>query len=604
MSSQAPVSFPSDISRPSIEDGDTTIVLSPLFLQYVVSSHYHASVERINKDFSLKQDDLELIADLDRMVMADRLSLEEYVEALKDELRNSVPPARFSEFVGRLLAERFVPLGDLIQPTALETAHTLEIVLPPTPYYRMYRTPLTYSGAATEIATMAGFSLVGGLMRERLRELVLAKQQGRRVEAQIRDVLTRGLDFGGLGLDQQMAERVIVAMNDLLGRVELMSEDQYAEWLTIEARRRAVVGASDPEREDDAPPIPKVASNQSSVRTQLEAAIEAAMLRIEDRPMDEYLDRRLRSAISSRLRDVRSLLELRQLCLRDVKVGGLGLDEARADAIVKNVEEVYREFHEPIAQEERSKIERQHIDQEKKVEQRRKRESEEHAQWFEQKVRARQVEEAEAARFKERFGGNASSAVHPVQAEDRRIETQKFGSLVPAPAVSVQSNPHASSTIDADPKLAHGGNFSPTTAPVVRVSAATVEAASTAAVRPTLDDVTRAPATPRLVGLVDELHQMTLAEFRRLASDPEQAVMKIRQRIDTLAQESFERKVEGIRALQASPLQNEYLRLVAESFREKKPVTALAEERRRGGSEGMSPDEIGSIINLNSTLHF
>ena len=97
---------------------------------------------------------------------------------------------------------------------------------------------------------------------------------------------------------------------------------------------------------------------------------------------------------------------------------------------------------------------------------------------------------------------------------------------------------------------------------------------------------------------------MTLTEFRRLAKDPEVAAQKIKQRIDTLAQESFERKVEGIAAWQSCPLQSSYMTLVSDSFRLGKPVVQLAEDKRKAGENVPSPAEISAIISLNSKLHF
>jgi hypothetical protein len=104
--------------------------------------------------------------------------------------------------------------------------------------------------------------------------------------------------------------------------------------------------------------------------------------------------------------------------------------------------------------------------------------------------------------------------------------------------------------------------------------------------------------------LIGELGSLSIAEFRRLAKSPEEAVKKISQKIEILGQESFEKRLEGIRAYQASPLQAAYVALVAESFRRAKPVAELSEEKRAAGGDTLSPDEIASIVSFNSTLHF
>jgi hypothetical protein len=106
------------------------------------------------------------------------------------------------------------------------------------------------------------------------------------------------------------------------------------------------------------------------------------------------------------------------------------------------------------------------------------------------------------------------------------------------------------------------------------------------------------------MGPVEELRAMTLAEFRRLAKDPSMAVEKILSRVAILSQESFERRIEGIRAWQSSPLQGMYMRLVAESFRSGTPIAELVDTKRRGGEEVPTSAELAAMISLNSTLHF
>lgn len=73
--------------------------------------------------------------------------------------------------------------------------------------------------------------------------------------------------------------------------------------------------------------------------------------------------------------------------------------------------------------------------------------------------------------------------------------------------------------------------------------------------RPRMADV-RAPQ--KLYGPVDELAALTVADFRRLSSDPAEAVRKIRHKLALLEDESLTRRAEGIQALQKSPLYRAY----------------------------------------------
>jgi len=142
-----------------------------------------------------------------------------------------------------------------------------------------------------------------------------------------------------------------------------------------------------------------------------------------------------------------------------------------------------------------------------------------------------------------------------------------------------------------------------TTAAQASATSATAIAAAArsgaAAPVPTLDTV-RAPM--RLVGLNEELAGMTMAEFRRLAKTPQDAAAKILQKLQTLQEESFERWTEGVEAWRESPLQQQYLKLVTESFSSGKPVAQLVEEKRALDPSLPSGEELSAIIQLNSQI--
>ena len=627
--SQSPVPVPAEpaIEPESTEPAEPTtppLNVPPAFVEFLFSTFYSASVKAVQDEFKLSDDDTVFVGDLDRMVMAGEIDAEVYAAALEDEFKAKMGEDGFTRFLSRLVADRLLPLGDDLKPSAQEVARMHGLAIPQGPHYRVYSKPLTYSGAATEIAATAGFSIMGGPVRERLRELVMSKSKGVRTDTEVRETLTRGIDFGGIGLDPKSAERAIAAMNDILGRARVMSEDEYASWLSAEARRKAeqtsnvqrptsLGGTQDAGRRttDDEDEIARMQSTMQrpaiDTSSELAKAVAATLQRLTYKPTDDYLAKRLQNVLSSRLRDVRSSIEFRQMLLRPVKVGGLGLEAEAADEVAKQIEQSYKEFHDAIATEEKGKIEQQLEEQTRKVEERRHREAEEHAKWFEEKIRSRkggtEQEQGEEA-MRKLMGGMQSKT--PMEAKEARVEAEKFGTLVPTAATGPVGaglglpkggvNPAPTPT-PSGPKVAE------VTKPGIRVSPSTVEIAkATAAVRPTLDAVKY--AGPALVGLVGELTSLSTSEFRRLSKDPQQAAQKVIQKVETLGQESFEKRVAGIKAFQGSPLQAAYMALVAESFKTAKPVAALADEKRKAGQDTLSPDEIAAVMKLNSALHF
>lgn len=560
--------------------------IDPLLSKYVLSEHYANSIIAVKKNFNLSDAQVNTISDLDRFVFTKELDIESYLAALEDELKDLTDEQR-DQLYGQLLAERFVPLGDFLKPTALEVAQTDGLKLPPAKHYRIYFQPLTFSGCATEVATSAGFSLAGGPMRERLRELIMSKLKGVRVDQQVTEMLTRGLDFGGLGLDPKTADKALKAMSDILKRAKVISEDEFAIWLADQARAKQENAEGKVKKiplTPDEQEIENIQANmpRSNSNSELDKAVETVMGRLTYHPDNEYLAKRLRNVVSSRLRDVRSAIELKQLLMRDSKVGGMGLKEEEADPISKQIETAYGEFHVSISKEEKSKIEVQLEEQKRKIEERRKREAEEHAKWFEEKIRSRKAGEAQKTQIVQDLMGVAK--------KDKLVETAKFGPLV---------SPVEKTTAKTDVKPTDKKAMPST----IKVSPATVvlSQAKTMA-KPSMDGVVY--GGPQLVGLVGELKTFSLAEFRRLGKNPQDSIKKVQEKIETLAQESFEKRSEGVRAFQGSPLQASYMALVGESFRSGKPVVALAEEKRKAGTDTLSPDEIGAIIQLNSALHF
>ncbi len=111
-------------------------------------------------------------------------------------------------------------------------------------------------------------------------------------------------------------------------------------------------------------------------------------------------------------------------------------------------------------------------------------------------------------------------------------------------------------------------------------------------------------APKRLTGLTEEVGTMTWEIFRRMSKDPEQASARVQQQLETLKQESFERWTEGVAAWRASPIQQSYLKLVAQSFAAGKPVAAMVEERRATDPSLPSGAEIAALIDLNAKITY
>lgn len=108
----------------------------------------------------------------------------------------------------------------------------------------------------------------------------------------------------------------------------------------------------------------------------------------------------------------------------------------------------------------------------------------------------------------------------------------------------------------------------------------------------------------RLAGPVEELGRMDVSSFRRLSSDPKEAVMKIEDKLDLVAETAYEERIRGVRAWRLSPLSKLYLEMTRESLKKCVSMAEIATMRRNAGEETLSPAEITAIASLNNRIKF
>jgi hypothetical protein len=604
---------------------------------FLFSDAYDEAEADLTKAYNLMGDEASAVSDaLLDAAFADA-TLPETVASIKSKLvPRRITEDKWKTFLSDLLKKQVWPLRDLYGAELTDVLSKEGLTTAGWPIPRVLLKPLSFSGAASAVAEMSGFSLVGQ-MRDRLKDLILSKSKGIRTDDQVKEMMTRSSEMAGLGLDSATAEKTVANINQLLSSIKILSDAEYEAWLEEESRRNApppppalVVTSTSDSTEDDEEiaAIKAKMPVETKPATVLDQAVEQIFNSITARPEDDYLAKRLRYIISSRLRDVRSLIELKQLLQRDTKVGGVGLARDVADGIATQIETGYATFHGQIMDEEKKNLETQITEQKLKIEDRKKREADEHAKWYQEKVLARKQEDTQRTKFAEEVKRTMvvgpTTVAHPIDAKEARTETAKFGAMVPAVAsgAAAMASPSVgrpmSAMEKAPPPQTVSSPFTPAAPrveahPSVKISTTTVDLQRAApTIRPRVDDVVSPASAPaasptamRLMGPIGELQGITLSDFRRLSKNPEEAATKILQKFEVLSQESFERRNEGIKAWMASPLQGSYMKLVSEALATGKPVIKLAEDGIAAGrSDIPSPDEISAILNMNAKLHF
>ncbi len=399
--------------------------------------------------------------------------------------------------------------------------------------------PVAFGSAARRIASLAKISLLGEENVTRMRDVLISYIKGVRGEEQVMDILMRPQIEGGMGFAKQQAHGFVDKMKEFLLTTQVMSETDFATWLQNNQR----------EEESQQALIASSAAQTGNVKTEgmigaqrerqmdpvLEATIDECLKNINlQKPLETFLLTRLRNLVSSRLRDVRNREQILAMLQREEKVGGMGFDPGEAERITLVIENTYKDKREAVEQEAKSKISKVQDEQKKKIEERRSRESEEHAAWYREKV----------------MGVRGDQALRQMIVEGNK-------------------EPQASASI-RKPQVA------------------------------SMDGIQASGM--KLSSLADELRNMDIESYRRQSRDPQQAAEKILQKLETLKRESYERWTEGVEAWRQSTLQQQYLRLVTESFASGRPVSELVEEKRKTDPRLPTAEELGSIIALNSKI--
>ncbi len=119
--------------------------------------------------------------------------------------------------------------------------------------------------------------------------------------------------------------------------------------------------------------------------------------------------------------------------------------------------------------------------------------------------------------------------------------------------------------------------------------------------KPVLEDVRY---QKRLVGPIDELKNMRLLDFRRLGSDTDERLDRIFDKISALEDESFQKKVEGIRAWRQSPLYQKYLAVGNESLEKNLSVEQVINNNLEKSSDELTLEEFNKISDFNKKLRY
>lgn len=316
--------------------------------------------------------------------------------------------------------------------------------------------------------------------------------------------------------------------------------------------------------------------------TQLDAIIDAAVAETGTAFADEDMRRRYRTLVSLYFRDLRDMLETKSKFTMPVQSGGMGMSDADADAAMDKLRVKNSDYHAAMsgkATEDKAKYV---------------------ADRTETIIGAQEKsDKADTEKREQAFSGlleRSGMAATPVQS-----------AALPSPVPQVAKDPKVVPVVGLDSKgipmtpaaPVVAAAVTPTIAPAPASAAAVPTTAQPAAV-PGMADV---KFTPKLTGPVEELRSLLLKDFRRLSRDPNEATLKLKDKIDLLEEQSFDVKTQGIKAWQESEVNKLYLDILRKSL-EGKPVTDVMTEREAKGELTLNKAEFDAIMELNRKLRF
>jgi hypothetical protein len=249
------------------------------------------------------------------------------------------------------------------------------------------------------------------------------------------------------------------------------------------------------------------------------------------------LQGRLKSLILARLKDIKTEDEIKETLSRPIKNGGLGLVEAQIEKVIKSCREVLA-------------------------------------------VVSSETKDVQPVPVLKGKPSDMALMVEPPELPMVIPVHNSFASKNTTPSAPV-AKPGSDHIIS---KLI---NESMASEPVFKIS-------NKPAIRPSMQDIS-APDTE--MGPVEEFKSITIEEFRRLSSNPEEAAKRLLQKMTNLKDESFVWYLDGIAAYHNSPLYVEYMTAVSQSLTERKSLASVLSAKN-----GIKLTEVMALIEMEQDL--
>jgi hypothetical protein len=256
---------------------------------------------------------------------------------------------------------------------------------------------------------------------------------------------------------------------------------------------------------------------------------------------------RLSKIIASRLRDIRSVIDIKETFLKKKELGGFGFDNLKSDEICKIIEKEKLIWQKDSNAYINSEIKQPEIKKD-----------------FQSDFRENEVRQNNNVNSEKQFANPQLMKI--VDAINNRNKKQE----VKIQDIKVEEKKPIQETQKEDLSGYDYGSY-----------------------------MLKEKRERRIIGPLEELQAIDLKEFRALGRSPKESVNKIYEKIANLARDGFEQRSKGIISWQNSPLYQLYLSAGEESLIKGLPIEGILKTKN-----GMTWDEFQAIGDLNEQLNY
>ena len=288
----------------------------------------------------------------------------------------------------------------------------------------------------------------------------------------------------------------------------------------------------------------------------LDQEVESIIRRSGVNLADSETEKRFRSIITARLKDIRDQVQTRELLLSSPLIGGVGLDAETTNRVLLIINQEALELNGRL---------RDEVSEEP---------------FSDLKAEVGQLLEGPLVK-PPKIVFSKTAAADESQAEE--VTPAEVQPISPSPSRPVKKE------------------ILPPVEPVRASQPIAGSVSRPLNTRPRIEDVR---FEPKLTGPVEEIRSMTLIDFRRLAQTPAQAIEKIINKIDLLEEESFTQRNQAIRAWKQNEVNQLYLELGDQSMEQGRPISEIIALRQQAGQPTLTEEEIETIIELNQRLRY